>query len=337
MTWHRYAIAGVVLSAPIVATGRVAREGAPPADSARASAGAAGGTVSGTVTLLGGGADVGEAVVYLEPIEAPPAAPLPAPTAPVAPSAGVAAAPRDSVRLLWGAVRELGAVARDLGQRISTLRVGAAPPPESKPSTPALAMIDSAARPPAARPALAAPRPPEPATVVVYRSAESRGEIAMRQKTFTPHVRVVAAGGSVAWPNQDPFSHNVFSNTPGGSFDLGLYPRGESRGAAFQRAGVYAVFCNIHPHMSAYVVAVPSGYYARPGAGGRFEIADVPAGRYRLRAWHERANAPFARVITVGDGGTPGLAIALDARGYRPQPHANKYGQPYGRTTADEY
>jgi hypothetical protein len=159
----------------------------------------------------------------------------------------------------------------------------------------------------------------------------------MRQKTFLPHVRVVPAGGTVAWPNRDPFSHNVFSNTPGGTFDLGLYPRGESRDAAFRRAGVYAVFCNIHPRMSAYVVAVPGPHYAQPAADGRFTIAGVPPGRYRLRAWHERAQAPAARVVTVAERGASGLDVTLDARQFRPQPHANKFGQPYARVVRDEY
>src|SRR5437763_2156926 len=45
------------------------------------------------------------------------------------------------------------------------------------------------------------------------REAELRqASIAMTGREFVPHVRVVLAGGSVSFPNQDPFSHNVFSN-----------------------------------------------------------------------------------------------------------------------------
>ena len=61
--------------------------------------------------------------------------------------------------------------------------------------------------------------------------------IAMTGREFVPHVRVVLAGGTVAFPNQDPFSHNVFSNAEAGPFDLGLYRRGASRAATFPRAG----------------------------------------------------------------------------------------------------
>jgi plastocyanin len=251
----------------------------------------------------------------------------------------VPAAPADSVRLLWGAVRELNVVARDLRDRLAAIRTGDPRRADAAtPRTPTLAAIDSAAR--GLEPAREAPRDvvrAEPAAPPAPRPEPLRADIVMQQKTFLPHVRVVGTGGTVEWPNRDPFSHNVFSNTPGGSFDLGLYPRGESRGATFRRPGVYEVFCNIHPRMSAYVVAVPSPYHARPGAGGQFSLGGVPAGRYRLRVWHERARAPFAQEIVVSDRGAPRVVAALDARDFRAQPHPNKFGQPYARVVRDEY
>ena len=347
MTWHRYARAGALLSAPIFVGSPAPREGAGTATSAHvaraATASTAGGEVSGTLAVLGSDALASDAVVYLEPISEPVEAPRAPVALPVAAPLATSVAPRDSVRLLWGAVRELGALTRELRQRLTDLRAGTPARTDVGPATPTLAAIDSAATfGTAGGPRREAPRPVairavDPMEAAFRPATDARAEIAMRQKTFLPHVRVVAAGGTVAWPNMDPFSHNVFSNTPGGSFDLGLYPRGERRGAAFRRAGVYAVFCNIHPHMSAYVVAVPGGYYARPQANGQFVIADVPPGRYRLHAWHERARESFARVITVADRGAAPVSLTLDTRGFRPQPHANKFGQPYARSTTDEY
>ena len=117
---------------------------------------------------------------------------------------------------------------------------------------------------------------------------EVEAEIAMHDKTYTPHVRVVPAGSTVAFPNQDPFRHNVFSNSSAGPFDLGLTPRGQAAKNLFRRPGVYAIYCNIHSRMSAFVVAVASPYYTQPGADGAFTLASVPAGRYVLHVWHER-------------------------------------------------
>jgi plastocyanin len=160
--------------------------------------------------------------------------------------------------------------------------------------------------------------------------------VAMRLREFEPHVQIVAAGGSVAYPNQDPFSHNVFSNSSLGAFDLGLYRTGKSRAATFPRPGVYAIYCNIHARMVNYVVAVKTAHVARAAANGSFELANVPAGSWRLHVWHERA-PEHVETVQVPTDGVSNLAIALDGRGFVAKPHANKFGQPYATTRADRY
>ncbi len=162
--------------------------------------------------------------------------------------------------------------------------------------------------------------------------------IAMRGREFQPHVRVVIVGGKVSFPNEDPFSHNVFSNTDLGPFDLGLYRRGESRAATFARPGVYPIYCNIHSKMVSFVVAVPSPWVAQPDADGRFTIRDVPTGTYVLHAWHERGTNEVVREIEVpATGGPAPLQLTIDARAYVEAPHLNKFGRPYLILRADRY
>jgi plastocyanin len=158
----------------------------------------------------------------------------------------------------------------------------------------------------------------------------------MKGREFVPHVQIVRVGGTVAYPNKDPFSHNVFSNSALGAFDLGLYRTGASRSVPFVREGVYAIYCNIHARMVNFVVAVTTPYVARVKADGSFQLRDVPAGTYRLRAWHERATET-TQTITVPAAGTGGLSITLDARAYVPAPHPDKFGKPYATTRADRY
>ena len=81
-------------------------------------------------------------------------------------------------------------------------------------------------------------------------------------------MRVVPSGSDVRFANYDPFRHNVFSDAGPGRFDLGLYGRGETRAAKVGAPGVYPVFCNIHARMVAYLVAVPSRWYAQAGTDG---------------------------------------------------------------------
>jgi len=56
-----------------------------------------------------------------------------------------------------------------------------------------------------------------------------------KNKMFTPHLLVVPVGSSVAFPNADPFFHNVFSLFDGRRFDLGLYEAGSTRSVVFSR------------------------------------------------------------------------------------------------------
>ena len=160
--------------------------------------------------------------------------------------------------------------------------------------------------------------------------------IAMQSKQFVPRVRVVTTGSRVHFPNHDPFRHNVFSNTPGGAFDLGLYPRGTSRATSIRRAGVYPIFCNIHSRMSAFVVTVSTPHHTQAQADGSWTIPGVPPGRYVMHAWHERA-PERTREIVVGSEAVTGLDEQLDTRGWRPVSHRNKFGKEYPPTERDRY
>jgi plastocyanin len=154
-------------------------------------------------------------------------------------------------------------------------------------------------------------------------------EIAITDKVYAPHVVVVPAGSTVRFPNHDPFNHNVFSVSEGNEFDLGLYGRGETKGHTFARGGLARIYCNVHPRMVAYVHVMPNRYYAQPQNDGSFTFDNVPAGRYRLHVWHERIPVEVVKDVTVGSGDVSDLQIALNARGYRWQPHKNKYGRTY--------
>ncbi len=159
-------------------------------------------------------------------------------------------------------------------------------------------------------------------------SAPVKAEITTADKQFSPHVLVVPVGSAVTFPNHDPFNHNVFSLSEEHPFDLGLYGRGETRSVKFERAGIIRIYCNVHPQMSALVVVRDNPYYAQPSNDGSFSLPAVPPGHYQLHAWHERS-PELARDLEVPIGGLESLDLQLDARGYKFQPHMNKFGRPY--------
>lgn len=115
-------------------------------------------------------------------------------------------------------------------------------------------------------------------------------------KTIVPHILPVTVGTTVRFPNSDDIYHNLFSLSPARKFDLGRYASGQEKEVTFRDVGEVRVFCDIHPHMNAVILVLPNEYYAEVGPDGSFRIEDVPAGTYRLHAWHESLQE---QVITV--------------------------------------
>ena len=95
--------------------------------------------------------------------------------------------------------------------------------------------------------------------------AHLRSRLTQRNKNFEPHLLVVEVGTTIDFPNRDPFFHNVFSLFDGKRFDLGLYEAGATNSARFDRVGVSFLFCNIHPEMSAVIVAVNTPFLRSDG------------------------------------------------------------------------
>jgi plastocyanin len=163
--------------------------------------------------------------------------------------------------------------------------------------------------------------------------ARQTPQLVQRNKTFEPHVLVVQVGSEVQFPNKDPYLHNVFSLFDGKRFDLGFYEAGSSRSVHFDKAGISFLFCNIHPDMSAVVVAVETPYFALSDRSGRVAISNVPNGRYRLRVWYERSVAQdldaLSRMVTISDSARSLVPIQVIENPDFTFAHKNKYGQDY--------
>jgi plastocyanin len=162
-----------------------------------------------------------------------------------------------------------------------------------------------------------------------------------KNKQFSPHLLIVPVGSVVHFPNADPFFHNVFSLFDGRRFDLGLYEAGSTRDVTFGREGISYIFCNIHPEMSAVVIALSTPYYAAGDTQGHFRIRGVPADDYVLHVWvqgeDEAALKALTRNVHVSRDRTDLGVITLPQSLHSITSHENKYGNEYDTRESPVY
>jgi len=151
--------------------------------------------------------------------------------------------------------------------------------------------------------------------------------ISQKNKVFIPSLRVIVAGQSVQFTNDDPVVHNVFSTSAARNFDLGKPGPQQTREVAFPTPGLVDVYCNIHEAMFANVLVLPNRAFALADEQGHFVIRDVPPGRYPLHSWGRNIE-PFETEVTVGEGKPAALDLVLSPRVFNPT-HLDKFGRPY--------
>jgi plastocyanin len=137
-----------------------------------------------------------------------------------------------------------------------------------------------------------------------------RAVIDQRNETFVPHVLAITTGTTVDFPNSDRIYHNVFSLSKSAAFDLGRYATGRSKSVRFDRPGIVRVFCEIHSHMSAFILVFSHPFFATTDADGRYRIENVPPGSYALVTWNEGTSSE-PTPITVPAGGVAELDFTL--------------------------
>ena len=141
------------------------------------------------------------------------------------------------------------------------------------------------------------PAPPEKSVQVV-----TTRKITQRGAQFTPHVLPIVVGTTVEWPNNDDIFHNVFSISDAKEFDLGLYKNPEVKRVTFDKPGRVDVFCSIHTSMNCILLVLETQHFASTDDKGRYWISHVPAGAYKLKAWHERLPSQSKEVIVPETG-----------------------------------
>lgn len=126
--------------------------------------------------------------------------------------------------------------------------------------------------------------------------------MSQKEANFEPRMLPIVVGSTVRWPNEDEIFHNVFSMSESKEFDLGFYKKDKVPEVVFDRAGRVDVFCAIHSKMHCVIMVLPNRFFAKSDDKGRFMIKGLPAGTFKVRAWHERLPAQTRLIEVAAEG-----------------------------------
>ncbi len=126
----------------------------------------------------------------------------------------------------------------------------------------------------------------------VSRGKKAEGELILDNARclFVPHVSAVMAGAPARIRNSDPVQHNGHGFLVARPiFNVPLFFKGRvvDVTARLKEPGVVTVLCDVHTHMSAWIVVHDSPYFAVTGEQGDFKIDGIPPGTYTITMWHE--------------------------------------------------
>jgi hypothetical protein len=119
---------------------------------------------------------------------------------------------------------------------------------------------------------------------------ERRFDLTNDNCTLDPFVQVMPTDGTLNVTNDDRTLHtNKFINVGTGQI-MGVAPFNDDGEVVpvdrFKESAEIEVVCEQHPWTHGWIAVLDHPYYAQTAANGTFNIPDIPAGRYHLRAWH---------------------------------------------------
>ncbi len=116
---------------------------------------------------------------------------------------------------------------------------------------------------------------------------EARRFLDQKRCRYEPHILLVPENGPLELKSSDPVLHTVHMDGAA-TYNLPFPFTDRTVTRNMPTAGLVHVRCNGgHSWMNAELMVVPHPYYAVTDENGKFELTDVPPGKYVIVAWHE--------------------------------------------------
>lgn len=129
---------------------------------------------------------------------------------------------------------------------------------------------------------------------------------------YKPHVVGAMVGQEIKILNSDGIMHNVHAlpakNT---EFNKAMPKTKKTYSHTFEEAEpIFPIKCDVHPWMGGYIGISNHPFFNVTDIEGKFEIRNLPAGTYDVKAWHEKLGTQ-TQAVTVEDGKTHTLNFTL--------------------------
>ena len=137
--------------------------------------------------------------------------------------------------------------------------------------------------------------------------------MALDQKecVYTPHIVLTQAGADLEILNNDGILHNIHTYSEANPAFNQAQPKFKKKlKKKFEHPETIRVECDAHGWMRGWVVVMDHPYYAVTDEAGAFSLAEVPAGEYELKIWHETLGETMQKV-TVEAGDEAHVAVEL--------------------------
>ncbi len=128
-------------------------------------------------------------------------------------------------------------------------------------------------------------------------------KIDQKNKKYSPRISVSMVGNELTFLNNDAILHNVHGyNGVETLYNFAMPKFIKKKTTKLEKPGLKKVRCDVHQEMVAYVVVADNPFYAISNEAGLFQIDSLPAGTYKIKAWHEKLGTLEQEVtVTAGE------------------------------------